>query len=61
MDKQQTKNIMESDVVKEFIDVCPHCGSRAHLKLLFSDSYKEKKGDLIYYNIFRCVPCKGLV
>lgn len=61
MNKEQTKNIMESEVVQNFIDTCPHCGTRAHLKLLFSESYKEKNGDLIYYNIFRCVPCKGLV
>ena len=61
MNKEQTKNIMESEVVQNFIDTCPHCGTRAHLKLLFSESYKEKSGDLIYYNIFRCVPCKSLV
>jgi hypothetical protein len=61
MNIQQAKDLMESEVVQNFIDTCPHCGTRAHLKLLFSESYKEENGDLVYYHTFRCVPCKGLV
>lgn len=61
MNRQQAKDIMESEVVQNFIDTCPHCGTRAHLKLLFSESYIEKNGDIVYYHTFRCVPCKGLV
>jgi len=61
MNKSQSKELINSDVVKDFIDICPHCGSKAHLEMLFNESYKERNRDLIYYVIFKCVPCKKLI
>lgn len=61
MTKEETKTIINSEVIKDFIDTCPHCDARAHFQMLFNDSYSNKDGDLIYYIIFRCVPCKKLM
>jgi hypothetical protein len=60
MKKETTKEIMDN-VIKDFIDDCPHCGARAHFQMIFNDSYKNEKRDLIYYVVFRCVPCKKLI
>lgn len=60
MNKIQTKNLIDV-AVKDFVDICPHCDTKAHFQMLFNDSYSEKSGDLVYYIIFRCVPCKKLV
>jgi len=46
--------------VEDFIDVCPHCQARVHLKSTYLDSYKEKNRDLVFHVLFRCVPCKAL-
>lgn len=59
MIKQDTQKLIDA-FVKDFIDVCPHCEARAHLTMLFSESHWSNN-DLVYYIIFRCVPCKGLV
>lgn len=60
MDISQTKTVM-SNAVTNFVDICPHCNTKAHLQMLFLDSYLEKNRDLIYYVIFKCVPCKKLI
>jgi hypothetical protein len=60
MNYEQTKNLI-SQTVQNFIDVCPHCGTRAHLQMLFNESHKQKNGDAVYYITFRCVPCHKLV
>lgn len=59
MNKQQATESV-NELIKDFVDTCPHCEARVHLKMLFVDSYWEQK-DLIFYITFRCVPCKGLV
>lgn len=61
MNKAQSKIIIDSEVVKNFIDVCPHCNTKAHLQMLFNESYTNKNGDTIYYVVFRCIPCKKLI
>lgn len=61
MDKTQAENLINCDTVKDFIDICPHCDARAHFEMLFNQSYSNKKGDLVFYVIFRCVPCKKLI
>jgi len=61
MNKEQAKILIESNFVKNYIDVCPHCGSKAHLEMLFNESFEEKNRDLVYYITFRCVPCKSLI
>ncbi|MFZ2205207.1 MAG: DUF4145 domain-containing protein [Minisyncoccia bacterium] len=60
MDKARTKQLIDG-AVKDFIDVCPHCDTKAHFQMLFNESYTEKNRDVIYYIIFRCVPCKKLI
>lgn len=61
MNSATAKQLINSDYVKDFIDVCPHCGAKAHFIMLFNESYKQKNRDLIHYVIFRCVPCKRLI
>jgi hypothetical protein len=60
MAKTQTRTIFQS-AIKDLIDTCPHCETRAHFQLLFSDSYQDDKGNITYYATFRCVPCKKLI
>lgn len=45
---------------KDFIDVCPHCGTKAHLTLVYNNHHLVKNGDQYNYVTFRCVPCKKL-
>ncbi|MCK9578492.1 DUF4145 domain-containing protein [bacterium] len=60
MAKMQTRTMFQV-AIKDLVDICPHCESRAHFQLLFSDSYQEGDDSIIYYAIFRCVPCKKLI
>ena len=60
MNKDETKELLQT-YVKDFIDVCPHCGAKAHFEMLFLESHKEKNRHVTYYIIFRCVPCKKLI
>ncbi len=59
MIREQTQSLIDA-AVQDFIDICPHCGTQAHLKMLFNESYTAKNRDVLYYIIFRCVPCKKL-
>jgi hypothetical protein len=59
MDKHQVENLI-NDVVNDLNDNCPHCNSRTHITKLFSASFNDNH-DLIYYFVFRCVPCKSLI
>lgn len=43
-----------------YIDTCPHCGSKAHLQLIHNDSFIDAAGHQHNYMMFRCVPCKML-
>lgn len=60
MNKAQTTTILQS-AIKDLIDTCPHCDTRAHLELLFQENHIMKNRDVIYYATFRCVPCKKLI
>jgi hypothetical protein len=60
MEREETRLLIES-ATEDFIDVCPHCGARAHLKKIFSESHKQNNRDVIYFIVFRCVPCKKLI
>ena len=59
MNKAQAEHVFQN-AVADLINVCPHCGTQAHLKLVFADSHQADNRDLIYYALFRCVPCKKL-
>lgn len=45
---------------KDFIDVCPHCGAKAHLVLIHNDYYLKGNGDQYNHVTFRCKPCKKI-
>ena len=60
MNKAHTLDVFQN-AVTDFIDVCPHCATKAHLKLLFTDSHRADNLDVIYYAVFRCVPCRKLI
>lgn len=44
----------------DYIGICPHCGTKAHLEAFHNDNYLAKNGDQYNYITFRCVPCKKL-
>ncbi len=60
MNSKEAKVLFQS-AIKDLIDVCPHCGAKVHLSLLTQESHFANNRDLIFYAIFRCVPCKKLV
>lgn len=60
MDRVNASEVFQKSL-ENVIDTCPHCGTKAHLKLLFQESHVIKEGDVVYYATFRCVPCNKLV
>ncbi|MFH1173244.1 MAG: DUF4145 domain-containing protein, partial [bacterium] len=60
MNKSQAQEIFQSEI-NDLIDICPQCGTQAHIKLLFADSYLANNRDLIFYATFRCIPCEKLI
>jgi hypothetical protein len=46
---------------KDLIDLCPHCGAKSHIEALWNDYHRFKNGDVEFYVIFRCKPCKKLI
>jgi hypothetical protein len=60
MNIDQAKTLIESEYVKNFIDICPHCGTKAHLEMIHNDNYIDED-NLIFHVNFKCVPCKKLI
>ncbi len=60
MNKAEAQQVFQN-AVADLIDTCPHCCARAHLSLTFSETYLADNRDLVFYALFRCVPCKKLV
>ncbi|MEK7612932.1 MAG: DUF4145 domain-containing protein [Patescibacteria group bacterium] len=60
MNRGQTATLLHS-AIENLIDTCPHCDTRAHLKLLFQESQIMDNRDVVYYATFRCVPCEKLI
>jgi len=60
MKKSEIKSLVDS-IITDFIDICPHCDTRAHFQMLFNDYHSNSSGDVTYYITFRCVPCKKLM
>ncbi len=48
------------DQCKDFIGVCPHCGTKAHLEMIHNDFHLARNGDQYNYITFRCKPCTRL-
>ncbi len=60
MDAPQAYKLIQEEIV-DLIDLCPHCGARVHIEKLWHDYHSFRNGDLEFYIIFRCKPCKKLV
>lgn len=48
------------DQFKDFIGICPHCDTKAHLEMVHNDFHLARNGDQYNYIIFRCKPCTRL-
>jgi len=58
--KDQASNVVERQV-QDLIDICPHCGAKAHIIKLWNDYHSFENGNIEFYVIFRCKPCKKLI
>jgi len=45
---------------QDFIGICPHCDTKAHLVMEHNDHHIARNGDQYNYITFRCKPCKKL-
>jgi len=60
MDLKQAKELISSDA-KDIIDICPHCGAKAHIEEQWNDYHHLNWWDIEFYVIFRCKPCQKLL
>lgn len=60
MKLDEAKQLIEKHT-HDMVDLCPHCGAKAHIVRLWSDWHIFSNGDLEFYVIFRCVPCSKLL
>jgi len=60
MNIDEARNLIDTSVV-DLIDLCPHCGAKVHIEKLWNDYHSFKNGDVEFYVIFRCKPCKKLI
>lgn len=60
MDLNSAQQLIEK-YVKDMIDICPHCGSKVHIEKLWSAHHSFDNGDVEFYVVFRCKPCKKLI
>ena len=49
-----------NEICADFIDVCPHCKSKAHLVLVSNKHHMADNRNQFNYVLFRCKPCKKL-
>lgn len=56
----QEVNEQIEKLCKDFIDVCPHCNTKAHLELIHNDYFMARNGDQFNHITFRCKPCKKI-
>lgn len=57
----ENAQILVSTKVDDLIDVCPHCGARAHIARLWDGYHELQNGSIEFYVIFRCKPCEKLI
>lgn len=60
MDLNAAQNLIEQYVI-DMIDICPHCGAKVHIEKLWSAHHSFDGGDVEFYVVFRCKPCKKLL
>jgi hypothetical protein len=47
--------------VKDLLEQCPHCGARTHIEALWNDCHQHRNGNVEFYVVFRCKPCRKLL
>lgn len=60
MKEKEARQVI-NDYVKDLIEVCPHCDARAHIEALWNEAHTFRNGDVEFYVVFRCKPCKKLM
>ena len=60
MDLNAAQNLIKH-YVTDLIDICPHCGAKVHIEKLWSAHHSFDNGDVEFYVIFRCKPCRKLL
>lgn len=60
MDTSEAHKIMEKHAT-DLIDLCPHCGAKVHIEKLWNAYHSLRNGDVEFYVLFRCKPCKKLL
>ena len=58
-EKEARQVINES--VRDLIDICPHCDAKAHIEALWNEAHTFRNGDVEFYVVFRCKPCRKLL
>lgn len=56
----QNVNQAINKACEDFIGVCPHCDTRAHLEMVHNDFHMAGNGDQFNHVTFRCKPCKKI-
>lgn len=46
---------------RDLVEQCPHCGAKAHIEALWNDYHRFRNGNVEFYVVFRCKPCKKLM
>lgn len=54
------KKGLETHII-DMIDICPHCGAKAHIEKQWSDSHYLANRDVEFYVVFKCKPCTRLI
>lgn len=57
---EEAKNAMDQHVV-DLIDTCPHCRAKVHIEQLWNGYHQYQDGDVEFYAVFRCKPCRKLL
>lgn len=60
MDLNAAQNLIEQ-YVTDMIDTCPHCGAKVHIEKLWSAHHSFDNGNVEFYVVFRCKPCRKLL
>jgi len=60
MNLKEAREAMNTHV-RDLIEQCPHCGARAHIEALWNDCHTLRSGDVEFYVVFRCKPCRKLL
>ena len=60
MDIEQAQKLVDEET-NDLIDLCPHCGAKAHIVRQWSGYHVFHRRGVEFYIIFRCKPCRKLL